>query len=350
MKSLPELSVVVIARNEARHIARAIESVLQAVENYPQTEILLVDSASTDDTVAIASQYPINIVRLHSSWFLSASAGRYVGMHRTSGDLILYLDGDMELITDWLDRAARFMMEHPELAGVTGLRCDMQADDEQINGEDIQNPVLGGQPVQVKSFGGCALYRRAALEQVGGFNPFLISNEEPELCMRLRYAGYKLMRIPYLMCKNYTVPLNSWEYIVRRFRTNLWLGYGQVLRYHLSTGMFWMVISEQGSFVVYLVGVLLLIISLLLTLLFGNSLFFGAWLLVAGAFFLAVWAKKRSIRKTWLSILLRGSIAYGAVRGFLMAPRPAEGYPTNVEVVQMQYDGRGSECLPAAAN
>jgi GT2 family glycosyltransferase len=271
-------------------------------------------------------------------------------MHRTSGNLILYLDGDMELITGWLDPAARFIMEHPELAGVTGFRRDIQADAEQSSSEDTQHYDQGGRPVQVRFFGGCALYRRAALEQVGGFNPFLISNEEPELCMRLRYAGYKLMRIPYLMCKNYTVPLNSWEYIVRRFRTNLWLGYGQVLRYHLKTGMFWMVISEQGSFVVYLIGVLLLIISFLLTLLSGNSMFFGAWMLVVGALFLAVWAKKRSIRKAWMSIVLRGSIAYGAVRGFLITPRPAEGYPTNAEVVQMPHDGRGSECLPAIAN
>jgi GT2 family glycosyltransferase len=202
----------------------------------------------------------------------------------------------------------------------------------------------------VKFFGGCAIYRRVALEEVGGFNPFLISNEEPELCMRLRHAGYKLMRIPYLMCKNYTVPVDSWEYIVRRFRSGLWLGYGQALRYHLNTAMFWMVISEQGSYVVYLVGVLLLAISLVLTLLSGNGVFFGAWLLVVGAFVLAVWARKRSLRETLKSVVLRGSIAYGAVRGFLITPWPVEGYPIDAEVVQVCHSRRGAECFSATAS
>ena len=345
-KTFPDLSIVIIARNEAGNIARSIESVLRAVEHYPQAEIVLVDSASTDETVEIARQYPISIVRLSPEWFLSASAGRYIGMRYTRGDLILCLDGDMELVTGWLDQAVPFIVESPEVAGVTGYRRDIHLHDGQISGEQDQHCDLGGHPVEVEYFGSAALYRRSALEQVGGFNPFIISNEEPELCMRLRYAGYKLMCIPCLMCKNYTLPLRSWEYFVRRFHTNLWLGYGQVPRYHLKTGMLWMIISEQGSYVVYLIGVLVSIIGLLLTLFFGNILFFGTWVFIVGVFLIVCWAKKRSLSEIWTSIVLQSFVAYGAVRGFLITPRSPEEYPTDAEIVQVHYN-RGGLALRA---
>ena len=343
MDTSPELSIVVIARNEAENIARAIESVLRAVEHYPQTEVVLVDSASTDATVEIARQYPINIVRLRPAWFLSAAAGRYIGMRYTRGDLIMYMDGDMELVTGWLDRAVPFILEHPELAGVAGCRHDIHLRDGQLVGEQNQYCDAEGRPVEVRHFGGAALYRRSALERVGGFNPYLISEEEPELCMRLRYAGYKLMHIPYLMCKNYTLPVESWTYFVHRFRTNLWLGHGQVPRYHLRTGMLWMAIRERGTFVVYLVGALISMIGLLLTILSANILFFGIWVLAVAAFLVVYCMKKRSLSKAWMSIVHQSFVAYGAVRGFLIAPRSPEGYPTDVEVVQVCHRRDGPQ-------
>jgi glycosyltransferase involved in cell wall biosynthesis len=335
MSEFSDLSIVIIARNEAENIARAIESALRASEHYPQTEILLVDSASTDATVEIARQYPINIVRLNPAWFLSAAAGRYIGMHYTRGSMILYMDGDMELVAGWLEQAVPFLGEHSELAGVAGYRHDIYIQDGKIIHEQDCGCYSQGCPVEAPYFAGSALYRRSALEQVRGFNPFIISDEEPELCMRLRHAGYKLMYLPYLMCVNYTLPVKSWDYFMRRFRTNLWLGHGQVPRYHLKTGLLWMYLKERGTWVVYLMGVLISVAIILLTALSGNIVFLEAWLLIVAAFLGVYWVKKRSLRETWLSVAHQSFAAYGAVRGFLMTPRPLEEYPTEAEIVQL---------------
>jgi glycosyltransferase involved in cell wall biosynthesis len=337
MNTSASLSIVIIARNEAANIARAIGSVVRAVAHWPQTEILLVDSASTDATVEIARQYPINIVRLKPTWFLSAAAGRYIGTCYTRGELIMYLDGDMELIEGWLDYAVPFLLGHPEIAGVGGYRHDVYVSDGQIIGERDYDRNSQGRSVEVRYFTGAALYSRSALEQVGGFNPFIISDEEPELCMRLRHAGYKLVRLPHLMCKNYTLPLKTWGYFMRRFRTNLWLGHGQVPRYHLKSGLFWTALLDRGTYVVYLVGVLISIITLLLTLFTGNISFFATWTLIIGAFLVVYWIKKRSLRETWMSIVHQSFAAYGAVRGFLMTPRRTEEYPTDAEIIQVDY-------------
>ena len=341
MGKLPDLSVVLIARNEAANIARAIESVLRAVDHWPQAEILLVDSASTDETVDIASQYPISIVRLDPTWFLSAAAGRYVGMHHTRGSSIMYMDGDMELAPGWLDQAVPFLLGHPELAGVTGYRRDVYVRDGQTVWEQDYGRNSQECPIEVRYFAGAALYRRSSLEQVGGFNPYFISDEEPELCMRLRHAGHKLMRLPHLMCINYTLPVKSWKYFVRRFHTNLWLGHGQVPRYHLGSELFWTYLKERGTYVVYLIGVLLSVVALLLSLFSGNFAFLGAWMLAVVVFLVAFVIKKRSLRAAWLSLLHQTFAAYGAVRGFLMKPRSPEEYPTDAEIVQTR-DGRRS--------
>jgi glycosyltransferase involved in cell wall biosynthesis len=341
VNTLSDLSIVIIARNEAKIIARAIEAVLRGVEHWPQTEILLVDSASTDGTAEIARQYPINIVRLDPAWFLSAAAGRYIGMHYTRGDLIMYIDGDRELAPGWLAQAVPFILEHPELGGVTGYRRDIHVRDGQIVGEQEQGRDPQGRPVQVQHLGSVALYRRSALEQVGGFNPYIISDEEPELCLRLRHAGYKLLRLPYLTCKNYTLPINSWEYCVRRFRKNMWSGYGQVLRYHLKTGLFWRVLRERGTYIPVFAGVLISIVSVLLAVFFRNVWMLILWVFIIGLTLGAYGIKKRSLRRVLMSIVVRSFSAYGVVRGFLMTPKSPTDYPTKAEIVQVHYHRGG---------
>ena len=47
---------------------------------------------------------------------------------------------------------------------------------------------------QARACGGDALMRRAAFEAVGGFRDDLIAGEEPELCVRLRAAGWQIWR------------------------------------------------------------------------------------------------------------------------------------------------------------
>jgi hypothetical protein len=43
--------------------------------------------------------------------------------------------------------------------------------------------------------GGDALIRLAAFDAAGGYDPSLIAGEEPDMCSRIRRAGYRIMRI-----------------------------------------------------------------------------------------------------------------------------------------------------------
>jgi GT2 family glycosyltransferase len=48
---------------------------------------------------------------------------------------------------------------------------------------------------EAEACGGDALMRVGPLQQVGGFRASLIAGEEPELCLRLRSADWKIVRV-----------------------------------------------------------------------------------------------------------------------------------------------------------
>jgi GT2 family glycosyltransferase len=220
------------------------------------------------------------------------------------------------------------------LAGVAGYRRDVNLRNGRVVSERDEYRDPQDRPFEVKAFGGAALYRRSALEQVGGFNPYIISDEEPELCMRLRHTGYKLMCLPVLMCKNYTVTVNSWAYYARRLRLGLLLGRGQVLRYHLKTGMLTTALRERASDLFVLAAALFSLSLALWTLFFRRVRLLLSWVTVAGGVLGLYSLKKRSVKQTLMSLLGRLAIAYGIGRGFLIPPKSPADYPTQAEIVK----------------
>ena len=106
---MAELSIVLISKNQAWNMSRLVESVLRNTTCVSSREIVLVDSASTDGTIEVASRYPIRILRLRPDQHLTPAAGRYIGYKHTSGELVLFLDGDMELCKGWLETGLQIL-------------------------------------------------------------------------------------------------------------------------------------------------------------------------------------------------------------------------------------------------
>lgn len=81
----PTCSVVIRAYNEANHIGRLLKGISQ--QTLENVEIILVDSGSTDETVAIAGEYPVKIVHINPqeftfgrslNWGIEAALGEYI--------------------------------------------------------------------------------------------------------------------------------------------------------------------------------------------------------------------------------------------------------------------------------
>lgn len=328
-----DLAVVLISRNQEWNIARLVESVIQETHSVPSREIVLVDSASTDRTIDVARSYPTNILRLRLDQPLTPAAGRYVGYQRTRGDLVLFLDGDMELYPGWLERAIRVIQNRPDVAAVTGRIIDLPKkaalhDKPPLNKMDLDGITA------VPFAGGAALYRRSVLEQVGTFNPYFFSDEEPELCLRIRHAGYHILQYDHPIAYHYTNPNGALSTLVGRWRRNLFLGYGQIIRSLLGNELLWPYLAERGYGCAPAVGLAIGLIAFLWSLMTQRWTWFGLWVLLVVAVVIGDACRKRSLYRAIYTLVHRMFIVDGTVRGLLSKSLDPTNYPGKVDVIK----------------
>lgn len=180
--SPPFLSVVVIGRNEGERLTRCLESVRAADYPADRLEILYVDTDSTDDSCERARRLGAKVLEIHPQR-PSAAAGRNAGFRAAKYDLVQFLDGDTLLDRDWLHRAVAALGD-PAIAGVFGRRQELAKDATIYNFWAHHDWYSSAGPAE--SCGGDVLFRRLALEQVGGYDESLIAGEEIDLCHRIR--------------------------------------------------------------------------------------------------------------------------------------------------------------------
>lgn len=333
-----ELSVILISHNQSWNVPRLLESVLRETASVQDREILLVDSASADGTAELAASYPIRVLRLPSSQRLTAAAGRYVGCKHTTGRLVLFLDGDMEMMPGWLARAMEYLARNPAVGAVTGQVFDVLPTAESSDVPKV--PASASVDTESIPFcGGAGLYRRVVLEQVGHFNPYLYSDEEPDLCLRMRMAGYSIIRLECPLVKHYSDMRESFATVIGRWQRNLYLGSGQNLRYNLGTKAFWPYAWLRGYSFVPGFALIAGILSLAWWLTVGQARYILLWLAVV-ALVLAVDAiRKRSVYLTAVSLFKRMLVMAGSARGFLMQPLAPSTYPSTAEIVHPASTG-----------
>ncbi len=108
------LSVIVLTLNEERNLADCLESVRWV------DEVILVDSGSTDKTIAIARQYTANI---HTIAWQGYGAARNFGVAKAKGEWILWLDADERVMPELADEICEIVRKNdPAVAGYSVAR------------------------------------------------------------------------------------------------------------------------------------------------------------------------------------------------------------------------------------
>lgn len=196
----PDLSVVIITRNEEDMISDCIRSVIESIDNavnaglISSSEIILADSASTDRTIEIAKEFPIKIVQLKKNWPLSASAGRYIGYLHSKGKYVFFMDGDCIMDKNWFCVSIPYI-EDKKVGGLDGIEVEYVSNQSSFKNafESLQlniDEVLEAETL------GKAFFRREVLEEVGPYDPYLIGAEDRDISYRIKAAGYLLLRLP----------------------------------------------------------------------------------------------------------------------------------------------------------
>ena len=187
------IGVVVIGRNEGDRLRKCLGSVVEKAD-----KVVYVDSGSTDDSVEIANNLGAVVVKLDMARPFTAARARNEGFMRLREaapglGYVQFVDGDCEIMPGWLEEAALFLDEQSNVAAVCGrLR-------ERFPERSIYNMLCDiewNTPVgEAKSCGGNVMLRADALSRVGKYREDLIAGEEPELCVRLRAAGWHIWRL-----------------------------------------------------------------------------------------------------------------------------------------------------------
>jgi len=187
------VGVVVIGRNEGARLQRCLESVAGLVE-----KIVYVDSGSTDGSVTMARHRRAEVVELDMSIPFTAARARNEGFARLQASMpdvayVQFVDGDCEVVAGWLANALAFLETHAGVAVVCGRRRERFPEHSLYN---LLCDLEWDTPIgEAKACGGDALMRAEVFVGAGGYRPDLIAGEEPELCVRLRAAGWKIWRL-----------------------------------------------------------------------------------------------------------------------------------------------------------
>lgn len=206
---MPKVSVILTVKNEERTVGHAIESVLRI--DYPNYEVIMVDTGSEDQTVRIAKQYGIKTVQVNAS---TPGIGRNVGIRNSSGEIVAFVDGDCYVCRkDWLKSAVDLLRQN-NIGGVSGPVISSS------QGAYISKVLLDVFSTFFASAGSAsfsrykkqkelkslpsanAIYRREVLEKVGLFSEDLKFCEDTDLSYRIRKAGYRLVYSPNIVVEH----------------------------------------------------------------------------------------------------------------------------------------------------
>lgn len=186
-----DIAAVVIGRNEGERLAACLASLAGQVGR-----IVYVDSGSTDGSIARASAAGAEVVALDTSVPFTAARARNAGLARLDRDETEYvqlIDGDCSLQPGWVELACAHLDANATVAVACGRRRERFPEASTYN---LLCDLEWDTPIgPAKACGGDALCRLEALKAVDGFDPTLIAGEEPELCLRLRHAGWQVVRL-----------------------------------------------------------------------------------------------------------------------------------------------------------
>jgi glycosyltransferase involved in cell wall biosynthesis len=197
--STPTVSIVIGVYNGADKISRCLESLLNQTYPADAYEIIVVENGSTDNTTEIVKKYP---VRLYHNSVRGLAPARNFGLAQSTGDIVATTDDDCIADPNWLTELVKPYAD-PEVGGVGGaiLAYNGGARNPIEIFSDKHAPLVnymsGENEFLPHLCGAHASYRRHLLNQIGGFNPRMLTGEDIDVSWRIQLeTGKKLAYTP----------------------------------------------------------------------------------------------------------------------------------------------------------
>jgi len=217
------VSVVVVTWNRRDLLRSCLQSLSRQQLNKP-FEVVVVDNGSVDGSAemverefASAAAFRLKLIRNPTN--VGFCAANNQGIRASDSEFIALLNNDAEADAQWLSALARAFDGRPDV-GMAASKILVHEDARRIDKvghliyPDGQNRGRGtgeldtGQYDQIEEVlwpDGCAaMYRRAMLDQIGGFDEdFFAYGDDAELGLRARIAGWKCLYIPQAVVRHH---------------------------------------------------------------------------------------------------------------------------------------------------
>lgn len=213
-----KIAIVILNWNGRQYLERFLPSVVM-YSTYPHVEIVVIDNASTDTSLEFLSTTYPTITRVVLDKNYGFTGGYNKGVQHIDADYAVFLNSDVEVTANWLDKPIEHLHTHPntvavqpkilsfenramfEFAGASGGYIDFLgypfcrgriiSEIEQDNGQ-YNKPI----PIFWAS-GACLFVRLQEFIQYGGFDDFFFAHmEEIDFCWRMKSKGRDVFCIP----------------------------------------------------------------------------------------------------------------------------------------------------------
>ncbi len=194
-KLLPSVSIVTPSYNQGEFIERTIQSVLD--QKYPHLEYIVQDGNSNDGTLDVLKSFQQKLTYVDSRQDNGFAQAINLGLQRTSGEIMAYLNSDDILLPGTLRYVADYFTRHPEVDVIYSHRVIVNEQDQEI-GRWVLPPhdhhiLLWADYVPQETL----FWRRSIWERIGGYvNESFHFAVDWDLLIRFQVVGAKFKRLP----------------------------------------------------------------------------------------------------------------------------------------------------------
>lgn len=270
-ESLPSLvSFVVPARNEGRTIQKTLDSIHAVTEGQGYAvEIVVIDNASTDETVAVSRQASANVIIQEKG---TIGHLRNIGAASAEGDILVFIDADVWLPYEWRDAApAAFRRLRAHGRDVIGSICEVPQDPSWVERYWFQ-PRLK-RPTHVGS--GHMIVRRDFFFEMQGFDESLETGEDYDFCVRATQAGGEVLINPDLRAVHEGFPKTLLAFV----RREAWHGasdfstVGRIVKSKVALATIVFVLMHCGAVASLIMGNVTIAVAFVMVTALGSTAF-----------------------------------------------------------------------------
>jgi GT2 family glycosyltransferase len=225
------VSIIIVNYNGAAYLGNCLESLQRSL--LPDCEIILVDNASTDESLRLVRERFPQVSLLPSDHNLGFGGGNNLGARCARGQYLVFLNPDTTVEPGWLEVLIKTLDDHPRAALVTSKVMQMEEPDKISacgNEMHITGLTLGrgmGQPrntfdqvEEVTAVSGASFcVKQDVFDHLGRFDDsFFLYMEDSDLSLRARLAGFCCLHAPQsVIYHDYTLSIDARKTFYQEF-------------------------------------------------------------------------------------------------------------------------------------